>query len=718
MKNKLNQEETFETVRSTPKGASLSFIKTGTNTMAEGKGNISEKIEEEFLQCKICFEVYRTPRTLSCLHSFCEPCLELLLDKQKGTVTCPECRAVSDLQGCVRNAKASFFINSLLDLFRSKTTEQTACSLCPALGKSAVPASSRCLDCADFLCTVCAQGHCLSKLTLEHRVVSLEDYIAGRYDEEARRKQERHCQNHQEPLRFYCNTCSSTICRDCRMLEHFSHEVLSLAQATTARRPQLEELIGSLDGNIRSLSQQEQEVGSAIQQLKEAESVIIDQLAGHISLIMEQLFTQRDAVSKELSDFIQQQEQKYLSIKSDLCDHVNSAQNTKDFSSQVMQKGKDYEILDLEQTIQGQIERLKKVSIPVVETKTPLLMIKEDIDLSSGMFQLMFDVHADSQKSPNVSDTGIKQEPQTSAPKTAETCAQASSSTPPQAQPAQAMQQIPPPSPCGNQHSNIPSSFSLIRSFDTDDDESSNQENITGISLFPSRDIVIADNSNFKIKRVIRNGRIRETITTEDTGCNDINPFSVAVCDDTIFFTSGSRLFKVPEDKCDDIVQVCNLRGSHSEYCIAAYQNEYIAVSEGTSCSLSLYEPNGVLVDRVNPDYEGKFVFLAVNSMEEFIICDTMKKCIIVLNRAGQILNTCSSADSYSFNPRSVCVDKWSNIYVVEGKRIVLLSPSGDFVRQLFSFSGYTPKLIAADDHGHLITVNRKGNVRIYRAQL
>ncbi|KAJ8284179.1 hypothetical protein COCON_G00030290 [Conger conger] len=685
--------------------------------MAEGKTNISEQIEEDFLLCKICFEVYRTPRTLSCLHSFCEPCLELLLDKQEGTVTCPECRAVSDLQGCVRNAKASFFINSLLDLFRSKTTKQTVCSLCPALGKSAVPASSRCLDCADFLCASCAQGHCLSKLTLQHTVVSLEDYLAGCYDEEARSKQERHCPNHQEPLRFYCNTCSSTICRDCRMLEHFSHEVLSLAQATTARRPQLEKLISSLDGNMESLSQHQQEVDSAIQKLKDTEAGFMDQLSGKIAVIMEQLFAQRDAVRKDLSIFIEQQEQKYQSIKKDLCDHINSAQNTKDFSSQVMQKGKDYEILDLEETIQRQIERLQKFSIPDIESKTPLLMVKGD--MFSGMFQLTFDTTIDSQKNPTVSDTSIEQEPQTLALKTAESHPQTSTTLP--AQPLQASQLTPPPlaTPLAFPHINIPASFIFIRTFDTDDDQNPNYENITGISLCPSRDIVIADNSNFSIKRIIRNGQIREDISTEDRGWNDLQPFSVAVCDDSIFFTSGSRLYKVPDDQCDDIVQVCNLRGSHKEYSIAAYENEYIAVSEGTSCSLSLYDPDGVLVDRVNPDYNGKFVFLAVNSCEEFIICDTSNKCVIVLNRAGDIVNICNIVEYFSFNPRSVCVDKWDNIYVMDGKRILLLSPRGDFVQELMTFDGhYTPKLIAADDHGHLIMVNKKGTIRIYRAQL
>ncbi|KAL4617905.1 E3 ubiquitin-protein ligase TRIM56-like isoform X1 [Arapaima gigas] len=279
---------------------------------------LSDKIKEDFLECKVCFEVYRTPRTLSCLHSFCEPCLEQLLDKEKGTVTCPDCRTVSDLQGSVHNAKASFFINSLLDLFHSKTTKEATCSMCLALGKNGVSALFRCLDCADFLCSSCAQGHCLSRLTLDHSVVSLANYIAGCHDEEARLKQERRCQSHGEPLRFYCDTCTIAICRDCRMLEHFSHQVQSLLQAATARKPQLEQLISSLDGNIQCLTEKEKEVDSARQQLREAQGVVEDQLSGHLSALIEQLFAQKDAVAKELAFSVEQQEQKCLSIKEEL----------------------------------------------------------------------------------------------------------------------------------------------------------------------------------------------------------------------------------------------------------------------------------------------------------------------------------------------------------------------------------------------------------------
>ncbi|MGH0139837.1 UNVERIFIED_CONTAM: hypothetical protein FKN15_009958 [Acipenser sinensis] len=371
--------------------------------MATADPQLSELIEEEFLKCKICFELYKSPRILPCLHSYCEQCLEKLLEKGKGTIYCPECRTETRVQGSVRNIKTSFFINSLLDLFESKRNKEAICSVCVSLKQSPEAASSRCLDCADFLCRACTKGHRCSKLTLSHTVVSLQDYTAGRYDEEARLRQEQHCHSHQDTLRFFCNTCSTPICRDCRMLEHFSHHILVMADAVKARKPQVEGLISSLDNNIKSIDQQEEAVDSMIGQLKESQSTIQDCVSKYISVLVGQLYAQRDSICKELSDFVQQQEKSYLSIKQALHNHMDSAQSTKDFSRKVMEMGKDYEILQLEGMIQSHIKRLQDLNIPAAEGKMPYLVIKEGLNKESvgkQMFQLRFEPHCNSSGNP------------------------------------------------------------------------------------------------------------------------------------------------------------------------------------------------------------------------------------------------------------------------------------------------------------------------------
>ncbi len=42
-----------------------------------GNGNkLMQEIYDQFLVCKICYEPYKQPKTLACLHTFCCVCLE------------------------------------------------------------------------------------------------------------------------------------------------------------------------------------------------------------------------------------------------------------------------------------------------------------------------------------------------------------------------------------------------------------------------------------------------------------------------------------------------------------------------------------------------------------------------------------------------------------------------------------------------------------------
>ena len=86
--------------------------------MAAKSSDSLKKLEEE-LTCSICTDQFTNPKTLSCLHSFCQACLERLTDYNNG-VKCPTCRSTCtctfDHGEGVDSLQTAFLVNNLLEV--------------------------------------------------------------------------------------------------------------------------------------------------------------------------------------------------------------------------------------------------------------------------------------------------------------------------------------------------------------------------------------------------------------------------------------------------------------------------------------------------------------------------------------------------------------------------------------------------------------------------
>ena len=54
-----------------------------TAAVMSARKRLMEEIYDQFLVCKICYDVYSRPKTLSCLHTFCEQCIAKQQDAER-----------------------------------------------------------------------------------------------------------------------------------------------------------------------------------------------------------------------------------------------------------------------------------------------------------------------------------------------------------------------------------------------------------------------------------------------------------------------------------------------------------------------------------------------------------------------------------------------------------------------------------------------------------
>ena len=96
------------------------------------ESKLMSDINEQFLICKICFEVFKMPKTLSCLHTFCADCLDKHLEAESDrqsyrftaysrAISCPICRKKTEMPtGGVKRLPDNFLVASLAEIIGRK----------------------------------------------------------------------------------------------------------------------------------------------------------------------------------------------------------------------------------------------------------------------------------------------------------------------------------------------------------------------------------------------------------------------------------------------------------------------------------------------------------------------------------------------------------------------------------------------------------------------
>eukprot|EP00058_Branchiostoma_floridae_P022191 XP_002607681.1 hypothetical protein BRAFLDRAFT_123270 [Branchiostoma floridae] len=120
--------------------------------MADTEASFRKQVRDEFLSCSICLEPFHQPKTLPCLHTFCEECLRDHAEVRPG-FQCPTCRrhAVLGPDG-VAGLPDNHFISSLCHTVLEQGTAEYE-SQCGA--HSPEELKLFCADCEAVICSEC-----------------------------------------------------------------------------------------------------------------------------------------------------------------------------------------------------------------------------------------------------------------------------------------------------------------------------------------------------------------------------------------------------------------------------------------------------------------------------------------------------------------------------------------------------------------------------------
>ena len=205
---------------------------------------------EKCLNCAVCLDLFTEPKSLPCLHSFCEKCLgNLALLPQGGgyVLSCPVCRSQVQLpEGGVSGFPNAFHLNDFLELRQLLVKlSEAKCIMCERCKKH--DSTGFCRKCGEFVCEKCTKAHLLYPENFPgHEIVSPKEVISSASQLIPVKQQPiMECPTHKKPLDIYCESCAVLVCQHCTFRHHKDHECDSITDDSVYQKhlQQIERLI-------------------------------------------------------------------------------------------------------------------------------------------------------------------------------------------------------------------------------------------------------------------------------------------------------------------------------------------------------------------------------------------------------------------------------------------------------------------------------------------
>ncbi|CAM4604915.1 unnamed protein product [Leuciscus chuanchicus] len=308
--------------------------------------------------CGVCNRMYRDPKILPCLHTFCADCVRQLEpfsvrrvngerrspeDNTHGhnsgsTILCPECDSEvnlppSGVDGLTTDHLAldEVFTETLL------VDSSVLCDLC-----SDSDAGKRCEVCCVNLCDFCSQAHRRQKRTSSHSIQSLQELKS-----QGRLTRPVLCSLHPgQELRLFCEPCDLTVCLECAATFHRDHHCSSAHEVISHHGDRIRDLVvRSLRPRLARLEDSMRCVDTS----QEALRARTDTLAGEIRAFARSYANAVEAhccsLLRSLEDLkLQRRNQLHLQ-RAQLQQALSDIRGGVDFAERLLTCGSDAEIL-------------------------------------------------------------------------------------------------------------------------------------------------------------------------------------------------------------------------------------------------------------------------------------------------------------------------------------------------------------------------------------
>ncbi|XP_028398975.1 uncharacterized protein LOC114522484 [Dendronephthya gigantea] len=329
----------------------------------------------ENLQCTVCLEPLKDPKTLPCFHSFCKDCLEDVVKtcrdkaprgRPARDIPCPYCREIFTLDPDknVADMRRNHFICNIVKatavLNRDRGTGVPCSHNC-----SQSYSVARCVTCEKFLCRECLTDHNKYRGNASHSVLTMEEL--SKPENRKKIKDKIYCNEHPgEILKVYCETCDQLICKDCMDFKHAkeNHSCFLVNDVVSNYKKLLTLNNKAMDGVLNEGNAIVQQLTNTAEILdrdsKLTKTKIVNRKESIVNKVVEMLNKHTETLLKEVDQLHKEKREVLDGQTKKTKQYVENVQRSVQLSKKLVEEGTEEEIISSQKMMLKSADNLLK----------------------------------------------------------------------------------------------------------------------------------------------------------------------------------------------------------------------------------------------------------------------------------------------------------------------------------------------------------------------
>ena len=277
----------------------------------------------------------------------------------QSKIICPECRKEAIVPaGGVNDLPNNFFINRMVDelVLKRKVEgeEEVKCDECD----EDEPVVAYCPECNSFLCQFCYENHKRNKRFRDHGIVPLAELRSSKSIPLEAKTKVPLCKEHDEQLKYFCETCEQLVCMYCTVKEHNGHNHDTVKKMATKHRNELKEVTTPVDRMIRDLSEAHDNINEMGKKIKQQGDEVDKKIDQHYDKLVKKLMKQKEQLKQQAHDAVSQKE-KALRVQLEEVEYAQAEVLSMKELKDALEKSSDQEALSAKKQV---IDRMQQIT--------------------------------------------------------------------------------------------------------------------------------------------------------------------------------------------------------------------------------------------------------------------------------------------------------------------------------------------------------------------